>query len=84
MKAIITDIPVGTKFSHNGKEYEVTNRDEYPFIEAKCLTQPNDFEGHNVVFCDFESVEVEDGIKLWKSKIVQAGQGFYVRTERLV
>jgi len=83
MKAYITEIPAGTHFLYNQMSWVVVSRDEFPFIEAKCETEPNDYEGHNVLFMNNERVEVPDSTKLWKSKFVQRGNTFY-REEELV
>ena len=83
MKACITTLPVGTHFLYKQMSWVVVARDEYPFIEAKCETEPNDYEGHNVLFCNFEQVEVPDNTKLWVSKFVQRGKNYYVREEVL-
>ena len=80
----ITDVPVGTKFKYKDMDWEVVDRDEYPLIEAKCLTQPNDYGGLNVVFWDFEKVEVADGTKVYKQSFVEVGPHYFVRDEQLV
>jgi len=81
MKASITEVPVGTHFLYKQQSWIVISRDEYPFIEAKCETEPNDYEGRNVLFCNFERVEVPDNTKLWKAKFVQYGNDFCMEEE---
>lgn len=83
MNVCITDVPEGTRFKWNGKDYVVTDRDGYPLIEAKCLTEPNDYEGLGVVFWNFEKVEVEDGTKVFKQSFVEVGKHHFVRHEEL-
>ena len=83
MKACITEIPEGTHFLYKQMSWVLVGRDEYPFIEAKCETEPNDYEGRNVLFGSFEQVEVPDNTKLWKSKFVQRGPNYYCREEEL-
>lgn len=83
MKACITEIPVGTHFLYKQMSWVVVSRDEYPFIEVKCETEPNDYEGINVLFGNFERVEVPDNTPLWKAKLVQAGKNHYCMTEEL-
>ena len=61
MTASITLLPEGTRFSYKGLDYEVTSREEYPFILAKCLTEPNDYQSHEIMFWNFEKVEVAEG-----------------------
>ena len=78
MTKSITILPVGTKFNYNGLEYEVTSRDQYPFIEAKCLTEPNDYEGHNILFWNFEKVEVADDTKVYVQTFVSDRHGFHM------
>lgn len=45
---------------YRGEDFEVTDTDGYPFIEAKCLTVPNRYEGHNVLFANFETVYTQE------------------------
>lgn len=61
MKADITTLPVGTKFQYKNEQFVVEDRGEYPFIVAKCLTEPNAYEGLGLMFTNFEQVEVADG-----------------------
>lgn len=77
MKADITTLPVGTRFLYNTLDYEVVDRSDYPFIECKCHTEPNDYEGLNVVFTNFEKVEVPDGTRLYKRVSVQLAPNYY-------
>lgn len=60
MKADITRLPEGTHFLYDKKSWVVVSRDEYPFIEAKCETEPNEYAGLNVLFANFERVVVPD------------------------
>ena len=83
MKTDITTVPEGTHFLYKEKSWILISRDEYPFIEAKCETEPNEYEGMNVIFGNFEKVEVPDGTKLWEPYFEQKGNTFY-RKERLV
>ncbi|MBR6130916.1 MAG: hypothetical protein IKQ20_03575 [Bacteroidales bacterium] len=64
MKANVTKLPVGTKFHYEEYDYEVTDTSDYPFILAKCLTEPNEFQGSDVMFARFEQVEVADETEL--------------------
>lgn len=70
MKANITNLPVGTRFLYDGMDYEVTGRGDYPFILAKCHTQPNDYNGLDIMFANFEQVEVPDDTVLLEIKPV--------------
>lgn len=81
MKACITEIPVGTHFIYKQMSWVLVSRDEHPFIEARCEIEPNDYEGRNVLFGNFEKVEVPDNTPLWKSKFVQRGNNFYMTEE---
>ena len=83
MKACITTLPEGTRFLYKTMDYVVVDRSEYPFIECKCMTEPNDYEGHNVLFTNFEKVEVPDGTKTYKSTFVEARKNYFVRKEVL-
>lgn len=78
MKANITTLQVGQHFIYKNQSFVVVDRSEYPFIEAKCTTEPNDYEGLNVLFCNFERVEIPDTAKTWKSKFVQRGDTFFL------
>lgn len=78
MTKSITILPVGTKFTYNGLEYEVADRGQYPLIEAKCLTEPNDYEGYNVLFWNFEKVEVADDTKTYTQNFVSDRHGFHM------
>lgn len=82
----ITDIPVGTKFFYTDREgkkneWVVVFRDEYPFIEAKCLSEKHE---HNTLFWDFEKVEVEDDTRTYKRSFVEASKHHFVMKEELV
>lgn len=68
MKADITTLPVGTKFQYNNEQFEVEDRGEYPFILAKCLTEPNEYEGLSLMFSNFEQVDVEEGTQTIEHK----------------
>ena len=81
MKACITDLQVGQHFLYKQMSWVVVDRSEYPFIEAKCETEPNDYE-YNVLFGNFEKVEVPDSAKLYKQSFVMKGDTFY-RVETL-
>lgn len=82
MIANITTLQVGQHFLYKNLSFVVVDRSDYPFIEARCETDPNEFDGINVFFCNFERVEVPDGTKIWKSKFVWKGDTAY-RTETL-
>lgn len=70
MKANVSDLPVGTKFTYKGLVYEITNREDWPFVEAKCLTEPNDYEGLGVLFGgSAEIVEVAEDTQIIKPQI---------------
>ena len=84
MKKSITILPVGTKFVHDGLEYQVTSREEYPFIMAKCLTEPNDYEGHEVMFWNYDQVEVPDDTRTYKQTFVEVGKNYFAMKEELV
>lgn len=83
----ITDIPVGTRFNYTGrdgetKEWEVVSREEYPFIEAKCISEKHD---HNTLFWDFEKVEVADETRTYKRSFVAGnGKKNFVMKEELI
>ena len=79
MKADVTMLPVGTHFLYEQMAWVVISRDEYPFIEAKCETEPNDYEGLNVLFGNFEKVEVPSNTKLWIPKFVPVGDTFVMK-----
>ena len=81
MKACITEIPVGVHFLYKQMSWVLVSREEYPFIEAQCETEPNDYEGRNVLFGNFEKVEVPDNTPLWKARFVQRGRNFYMTEE---
>lgn len=76
MKACVTTLPVGTHFLYDGYSWVVASRDCYPFIEAKCETEPNEYEGLNVLFTNFQKVEVPDNTKLWIPKFVLKGDTY--------
>lgn len=82
MKANITTLQVGQHFLYNNLSFVVVDRSEYPFIEARCETEPNEYDGINVIFGNFERVEIPDNAKTWKSKFVWKGNTAY-RTETL-
>lgn len=82
----ITDIPVGTKFFYTGKdgernEYEVVSREEYPFVEAKCLSKE---EKYNMLFWNFDNVEVADDTRTYKRTFVDTGRHGFVMKEELI
>lgn len=56
----IVNLDKGVRFTYRGEDFEVTDTDGYPFIEAKCLTVPNRYEGHNVLFANFETVYTQE------------------------
>lgn len=56
MNISVNLLPTGTHFFTHGQEFEVTSREDYPFIYAKCLTTPNEYENIEVCFC-YENVE---------------------------
>ena len=64
MKADITTLPIGTKFKYNGELFEVEDRSEYPFIQTRCITEPNEYDGLGVMFTNFEKVDVPDGTNI--------------------
>lgn len=81
MKRNVSDLPVGTKFTFDGMEYEVVDRDEYPFVECKCLTEPNDYEGHNVLFGGSSKtcvVDVAPGTKCYRYEFVEVSPNICV------
>lgn len=84
MTKSITILPVGTKFNYKGLEYEVTSRSEYPFITVKCLTEPNDYEGHEILFWNFEKVEVPEDTKTYKQTFVEVSKNYFAMKEELV
>lgn len=65
MKANVSNLTVNTVFTYEGLTYKVINR--YPFIEAKCLTKPNEV---NTLFCRHadEVVEVAEGTQILKQQ----------------
>ena len=65
MKANITNLTVGTRFYFEGDEYEVTNRNDYPFVETKRIQ-----DGRGFLFAHFETVEVPDSTRLLDIKPV--------------
>lgn len=85
MKTVcITDIPIGTKFTYDGEEFEVFDRDEYPFIEGKCISNPEKYDGHNLLFGNFEKVEVADETSIYKHTFVEKSKNYFVMKEELV
>lgn len=69
MIANVQDLFVGTKFKYNEMFYEVTDTSDRPFIECKCLTEPNNYEGLGIIFGGgAEIVEVADGTPLYQLK----------------
>ena len=84
MTKSITILPVGTEFNYKGLTYKVTDRSKYPFILAKCLTEPNDYEGHEVMFWNFEKVEVQDDTKTYKQTFVEVSKNYFAMKEELV
>ena len=82
MKTVcITDIPVGTKFTYKENEWEVVSREEYPFIEAKCLSEKHE---HNTLFWDFDDVGVADDTRTYKQSFVEVSKHYFVRKEELI
>lgn len=82
----ITDIPVGTRFIYTDREgktneWEVTSREEYPFIEAKCVSEKHDL---NTLFWDFDMVDVSDDARVYKRSFVEAGKNYFVMKEELI
>ena len=78
----ITIIPIGTRFTYKDMEFEVVDRSEYPFIEAKCLEKNNPYE-HHLLFTNFEHVIVADGAKTYKQSFVETGRHYYAMKEEL-
>ena len=70
MKANITQLPEGTRFLYKGDEFEVTDRSDYPFILAKCITLRRKAGVRDVIFTNFERVEVPDTTELIEIKPV--------------
>ena len=68
MKTNVSNLSVSTVFTYEGLTYKVINR--YPFIEAKCIKEPNDYKGLNVLFCRHadEIVEVTEGTQILKQR----------------
>lgn len=77
MKTVsITELPKGTTFNYKGMQWIVTE-DEYPIVTAKCLTEPNEYEGLEVGFWNFEEVEVENETICYKYKFKENGKNSY-------
>lgn len=70
MKVNVSRLPVSTKFQYKGEEFIVKEREDFPFVVCKCLTEPNDYEGLDVLFGGAaEQVEVPDDTKIDEPKI---------------
>lgn len=83
MKITVNLLAVGERFTYNGKEFVVTSREDYPFAYARCLTEPNEYEGHEVCF-DYDMVEAADNAKHYKQEFVEARKHHFVLKETLV
>ena len=67
MKTDITRLHEGTSFKFEGQSFMVTSREEYPFILARCMDDNNQYGGIEVLFANFEQVEVPDCTPLYKA-----------------
>ena len=83
MKITANLLAVGERFTHKGEEFIVTSREDYPFAYARCLTEPNDYEGHEVCF-DYVTVDAADNAKHYKQEFVEVRKGHFVMKETLV
>ena len=79
----ITNVPVGTHFFYKEEEYVVKERDEYPFILTKCTSNPDKYDGLDLMFANFEKVEVADDTKVYIDSFVNVGGNLIVRKETL-
>lgn len=57
----VTSLAEGAKFLYKGHKYEVTSRDEYPFIEAECEVALDESGIRKCLFWNFEKVELLEG-----------------------
>lgn len=76
MLTSITSLRKGTKFQYESKEWIVTD-DSYPFVSARCLTTPNNYEGLEVLFTNFEKVEVDNDVDLFEYYLKQTSKHHY-------
>lgn len=82
MEVSITSVPVGTKFKYNDKEFVVTKRN-YPFVDAKCITEPNEYEGLEVMFgSKCEIVEIDDNSDIIEQYFETTKWGFQLKERR--
>ena len=77
----VTVLLVGTRFAWKGDDYEIVDRDGYPFIAAKCLSKPSVYD---MLFCNFEQVDVDEWVKVYKQTFVDDGHHGFVMKEELV
>lgn len=80
MKANVSDLEVGEYFTtETGEKFKVTDRSDYPFIYAKCLTEPNEYEGYEVEFC-YKMVEVDTKAKIYKPEFIEKSKHHFQLT----
>lgn len=71
MKVNVSYLEVGEHFTtERGETFQITSREDYPFVYAKCVTQPNEYEGLEVAFC-YEMVEVDKNAKVYKPEFIE-------------
>lgn len=79
----ITVVPEGTHFFYDGEEFVVENRNGYPFIETKCISNPAKYDGYGLAFGNFEKVEVADDTKVYRQFFVEARKNHFEMREEL-
>lgn len=79
----ISLLAVGERFTYKGEEFIVKSREDYPFIYCHCLTEPNDYEGHDLALC-YVPVQADNKAKHYKQEFVEASKHHFVMKETLV
>lgn len=79
----ITVVPEGTHFFYDGEEFVVENRNGYPFIETRCISNPAKYDGLGLAFCNFEQVEVADDTKVYRQYFAEIRKNYFGMREEL-
>lgn len=80
----ITVVPEGTHFFYDGEEFVVENRNGYPVIETRCISNPEKYDGYGLAFWNFDKVEVSDEAKVYRQFFVEARKNYFEMREELV
>lgn len=79
MKVDVSYLEVGEHFTTARKEtFVVTSREDFPFIYAKCVSQPNEYEEREVCFA-YEMVEVDKSAKFYKPTLVEISKNHFAQ-----